>query len=64
MQHFFSLFCIFLILDNLFNTNNNLSFLQKSDSSDSNREKKVPFITLSFIKQLYDERGEYANKVQ
>ena len=46
-NHFFHILAFFLILDNLFNSNNNLSLLQKSDFSDSNREKKVPFITLT-----------------
>ncbi|MBQ6854162.1 MAG: hypothetical protein IJO11_01815, partial [Alphaproteobacteria bacterium] len=39
----------FLILIKLFNSNNNLSFLQKFDFTDSKREKKVPFFILSYI---------------
>jgi len=44
---FLHILAFFLILYKIFNTNNNLSFLQKFDFADSKREKKVPFITLT-----------------
>jgi len=44
---FLHILAFFLILDNIFNTNNNLSFFLETDFADSKREKKVPFITLT-----------------
>ncbi len=49
---FFHFLAFFLILDNLFNTNNNLSFFLETDFADLNREKKVPFITVCIYVQL------------